>query len=134
MKIQERYLWILGIILSGFFVQNQSHENKTLNNIISTYELESNIQDAQIMDFSQSLSVVSSEEYSKGFEAGRSQAGIAFANGRPMLGYTDGYHAALDQFDPDYINVEKTLLKELDEDIVEIKKREVDPFHSNKAQ
>jgi hypothetical protein len=51
-----------------------------------------------------------------------------------MLGYTDGYHAALDQFDPDYINVEKTLLKELDEDIVEIKKREVDPFHSNKAQ
>jgi hypothetical protein len=64
MKIQERYLWILGIILSGFFVQNQSHENKTLNNIISTYELESNIQDAQIMDFSQSLSVVSSEEYS----------------------------------------------------------------------
>ena len=134
MKIQERYLWILGIILLGFIVQNQSHENKALNNMISTYELESNIQDAQIMDFSQSLLVVSSEEYSKGFEAGRSQAGIAFANGRPMLDYADGYHAALDQFDPNYINNEKALLKELDEDIAEIKKREEDPFHPNKEK
>ena len=134
MKIQERYLWILGIILSGFIIQNQSHDNKALNYIVSTHKLESSIQDAQIMDFSQSLLVVSSKEYSKGFEAGRSQAGIAFVNGRPMLDYADGYHAALDQFDPDYINTEKALLKELDEDIVEIKKREVDPFHPNKEK
>ena len=34
----------------------------------------------------------------RGFEAGRTQAGIALADGKALYEYKDGYHAALTQF------------------------------------
>ena len=117
MQIQERYLWIAGVILAGFIVQGQSKKNADLNTLATSYRLESEIQSSQIMDFSQELEVIKSNEYLKGFEDGRAQAGIAFTNGRPMLDYADGYHAALEQFSQNHIRDDEELLRQLEADI-----------------
>ena len=124
MQIQERYLWIAGIILTGFIIQGQSKKNDDLKTIITSYELESEIQSSQIMDFSQEVSSIKSNEYQKGFEDGRSQAGIAFVNGRPMLGYADGYHAALSQFTENHIREDEDLIRQLELDIESMVKDE----------
>ena len=97
MKINERYLWIAGIILAGFAMQNQFNNNNNLRTLLQSYEVETNIQNAQINDFSSQLSVVKAESYSEGFEAGKTQAGVALARGGSLYDYTDGYHAAIGQ-------------------------------------
>jgi hypothetical protein len=124
MQIQERYLWIAGIILAGFVIQGQSKKNDDLKTIITSYELESKIQSSQIMDFSQEVTSIKSNEYRKGFEDGRSQAGIALINGRPMLDYADGYHAALAQFTEDHIREDEDLIRQLELDIKGMVKEE----------
>ena len=117
MQIQERYLWIAGIILAGFVIQGQSKKNDDFKTLMTSYQLEAEIQSSQIMDFSQEVSSIKSNEYQKGFEDGRAQAGIAFVNGRPMLEYADGYHAALEQFSESYIREDEKLIRELEADI-----------------
>ena len=115
MKIQERYLWIGAIILIAFVANNQSSHNDNLRALITTYELEGNIQDAQLADFSQQMDVATQAEYSKGFENGRTQAGVALAQAGSLYNYTDGYHAAVSQFaDQSSLEVSKAILTELD--------------------
>ena len=124
MQIQERYLWIAGIILTGFIIQGQSKNNGDLKTLINSYQLESQIQNAQILDFGQGLDAIKGNEYSRGFEDGRGQAGIAFANGRPMLDYADGYHAALAQFTENHIREDEDLILQLEADIESLVKDE----------
>ena len=98
MKTTERYLWIAGIILAGFVIQNQLNNNSNLQTLLVTYDAESKIQDSQINDFRHQLSLARDASYSKGFEDGRTQAGVILAHKSSLYGYTDGYHAALSQF------------------------------------
>ncbi len=98
MKTRERLFWIAGIALVVLFAQQKSHKVDDLQTLITTYQLESNIQDAQITDVSQLVHEASRVEYSKGFEAGKTQAAIVLMNGDSLYSYTDGYHAAVSQF------------------------------------
>lgn len=116
MKISERHLWIGALIVSVFFVQGKLGHIDRLDLIIESYSLEAEIQNSQISDFRQQLLTSQSAEYNKGFENGRTQAGVAFSQGRPMLGYSDGYHAALKQFNPSYRSEEEKLLSDLEKD------------------
>ena len=114
MKITERYLWIAGLILAGFVVQNQLNNNNDLQTLLVTYEAESKIQDAQINDFSVQLDAARDASYSKGFEEGRTQAGVALAQGGSLYNYADGYHAAMSQVgDEAHLDVAESLIKEL---------------------
>jgi len=114
MKIQERYLWIGAVILIAFVANNQASNSDNLRTLITTYDLESNIQDAQIADFSQQLAQAEQAEYSKGFEDGRTQAGIALVQGGSLYNYTDGYHAAVSQFGEEAaLEVSEAILTEL---------------------
>ena len=117
MKMHERYLWIGALIVSAFMVQGKIDQLDRLDSLLETYKLESQIQNAQISDFHQEMQRSEGVEYTKGFEDGRSQAGIAFTQGRPMLDYADGYHAALSQFVTRELPEEDQLLKDLEEDI-----------------
>lgn len=112
MKINERYLWIAGIILAGFVAQNQFTNNNNLRTLLQSYEVETNIQNAQINDFSNQLTVVTAESYSAGFEAGKTQAGIALARGGSLYDYTEGYHAAIGQ------NIEESEILDVSEGIL----------------
>jgi hypothetical protein len=96
--LQERIFWIVGAGLIAFFAENQMKRVDDLHILLTTHEIESNIQEAQLLDFSQQLDIAIQAEYSKGFEDGKTQAGVALAQGDSLYNYTDGYHAALSQF------------------------------------
>ena len=117
MKVHERYLWIAAVILCGFIIQAQSSKRESLQILLETYQLESNIQDAQIADFGQQLLATKDASYQVGFEAGRTQASSVLADGDTLYNYSDGYHAAIAQnhlfVDSQYIK----LLEQLGEDI-----------------
>jgi len=115
MKIQERYLWIGALLMVGFMAHDQSSKNDNLRTLITTYDLETNIQDAQLADFSQQVDAAKQAEYSKGFEDGRTQAGIALVQGGSLYNYADGYHAAVSQFGEEVgLEVSQAILTELD--------------------
>ena len=114
MKVQERYIWIAALVLAGFFFQNQESRMNNLQSLIMTYSMETQIQDQQISDFSQQLHSAEQAEYSKGFENGKTQAGIALVQGGTLYNYADGYHAAISQISDDVgLEVSKGMLTEL---------------------
>lgn len=98
-KINERLVWISVVILGAFMIQNQLTTNANLETLLKTYNLESNIQKAEIVDFNNQLHAVRDNSYVRGFEAGKTQAGIALANDQALYDYKEGYHAALSQFE-----------------------------------
>ena len=96
-------------------VQSQLDNSTTLRTLLQSYEVETNIQNAQINDFSTQMAVVRAESYSEGFEAGKSQAGIALARGGSLYDYTEGYHAAIAQNieEADVLEVSAGIMTEL---------------------
>ena len=120
MKTSERYLWIAALILVAFIAQNSSKEVGNANFLTESYRLECEIKNSQINDFNNQRLESAERSYSRGFQDGRAQAGIAFSQGRPMLDYSDGYHAALTQFTSKE-SLEAELLRELEEDIAQSK-------------
>ncbi len=120
MKISERYLWIAALILVAFMAQNSSKEVDNANFLTESYRLECEIKNSQINDFNNQRLQSAEKSYSRGFQDGRTQAGVAFSQGRPMLDYSDGYHAALTQFTSKE-SLEVELLRELEEDMAKSK-------------
>lgn len=101
MKFHEKYLWLGAFVIMGAVIHQQYTANNNLSYIIQSYELESQIQDRQLMDISSQIRMTQAEEYNKGFENGRTQAAITLMEGGSLNGYTEGYHAALSQFGSD---------------------------------
>lgn len=97
-KKYERFLWIAAVIFAVFTIHNQANTNVALEMLLKTYNVESNIQKSEITDFNNQMHLVRDNSYRRGFEDGRTQAGIALAQGRSLYEYQDGYHAALTQF------------------------------------
>ena len=95
MKITERYLWIGAVILVAFAFQNQVNTSNNLETLLKTYDLETTIQKSEIVDFNNQLHAARDNSYVRGFEAGKTQAGIALAKDESLYDYKDGYHAAL---------------------------------------
>jgi len=118
MKISERYLWIAALILVAFIAQNSSKQTENALFLTESYRLECEIKNSQINDFNNQRLQSAERSYSRGFQDGRSQAGIAFSQGRPMLDYSDGYHAALTQFTSEE-SLESELLRELEKDMAQ---------------
>ena len=73
-------------------------KNQKLSTLIELAHAESRITQAQILDMTSQMSVVKSNEYQRGFNAGKTQMGIAFIKKDQMFDYADGYHAATSQF------------------------------------
>ena len=99
MSNTERLIWLSILILGGFFYQNQVFKLESLELLNQQAQISSNLKDDQVIELLQKTSLISSERYNEGFEAGRTQAMIASVNGSNILEYKDGYHAALSQFD-----------------------------------
>ena len=112
MNTRERLYWVAGIVLLLLFAQQQSHKADDLQTLMTTYQLESNIQDAQIVDIAQQVNQAAQIEYSKGFEAGKTQAAIILMDEGTLYDYADGYHAALTQ------QVEESAVLEVSEAIM----------------
>ena len=97
-SLQERILWIIGAGLIAFFAESQMKRVDNLEILLTTYQMEASIQNAQIGDFSQQLNSAKDSSYSRGFEHGKTQASVAFVHGDTLYNYSDGYHAAISQF------------------------------------
>ena len=111
-KLNERLIWVCVIVFGAFMIQNQSNTNANLETILKTYHLESEIQNSEITDFNNQLHVVRDNSYLRGFEAGKTQAGIALAQGESLYDYKEGYHAALTQ------QVDEAMVLEVSEGIM----------------
>ena len=81
---------------------------------MKTHEVESQIQNSQLLDLYSQISTVQAEEYNKGFEQGKTQAAITLMNGDSLVNYTDGYHAATEQLAGSDIREAELLLESLD--------------------
>ena len=68
-----------------FLLEIHGHENRLMA--------------AQLQDYQQLMHQNSVEEYRRGYDDGKTDTGIAMMNGGSMLNYSDGYHAALTQFE-----------------------------------
>ena len=112
MKITERYLWIGAVILVAFAFQNQVNTSNNLETLLKTYDLETTIQKSEIVDFNNQLHAARDNSYVRGFEAGKTQAGIALAKDESLYDYKDGYHAALTQ------QVEESAIFEVSESLM----------------
>lgn len=97
-NLNERFIGISALVLAVFMFQSQSNKNSDLHTLLLTYQAERGIQNSQIQDLISQSSLERGNSYAEGFENGRTQAGIALANGKSLYGYTEGYHAALTQF------------------------------------
>jgi hypothetical protein len=97
-KLNERLVWISVIIFGVFMIENQSNNNANMEMILKTYHAETQIQKSEIADFHNQLYSARDNSYLRGFEAGKTQAGIAFVKGESLYNYADGYHAGVSQF------------------------------------
>ena len=105
----ERIIWLFILILGAFFCENQVSKLESLELLNQQAQIRSNLKNDQLFNLAQKISLVSSERYNEGFEAGRTQAMIASVNDSNILEYKDGYHAALSQFD--FSNQDKFVYK-----------------------
>lgn len=113
--MSERYIWIAGLILAGFVIQNQSNNTDNFQFLLKTYETETQIQDSELRDLSNQMAIARDTSYSKGFEDGKTQAGIALAKGGSLYDYKDGYHAGISQQveESDLLEVSTGIVNEL---------------------
>jgi len=79
-------------------VINALNRAETLELILGNQLTANRILKSQVEELVYTVDLKESEIYNKGFEAGKTQLGIALMNGKAMIGYKEGYHAALDQF------------------------------------
>jgi hypothetical protein len=99
MRFQQKYLLIGAVLIMMAVIHQQYTANNNLSHLLKAYELEAQIQDRQLIDISSQIRTTQAEEYNKGFEHGKTQAAITLMNEESLNGYTEGYHAAIDQFD-----------------------------------
>ena len=100
MKNNERIIWLLSLIFLGFICLNKVDQMYELELIKEGYELQSSVKSDQIVDLIHKLNDFDNTQYRSGYENGRSNAMLAALHGEHFYDYADGYHAALDQFQP----------------------------------
>ena len=104
--MKERTVWTFTtinlLVLCTFFCGHtyQTHQEgvERLGFLIKTYDAETDILEAQLADTLSEINKRESSGYQEGFEAGRTQAGIAFLHDGALQSYGDGYHAAPSQW------------------------------------
>lgn len=99
MNNKERLLWVSVLILGAFFCDRKISEIERLEVLDKHREISAQIQSDQLLDLMQKMEETSSNKYKEGFELGKTQALVASINKDSLFEYSEGYHAALDQFD-----------------------------------
>ena len=99
MNNKERLIWLLAAILGGFLYNTQSNKLNDFEMMEAQYRLSSSIKSDQILDLMHEVNNARDGYYQQGFEDGKSHAMISAVKGDHLYDYSDGYHAALSQFD-----------------------------------
>ena len=127
--LQERILWIIGAGLIAFHAENQLKRVDDMQTLLTTYQMETRIQDQQVEDFAQQLYSSDKSEYNRGFEDGKTQAAVILMNKGSLYNYRDGYHAAISQFENTEVGLsDETIIDLLLSDSFEGNKTETKPI------
>ncbi len=97
-SFRNKFIGASALVLLLFIILQQSNRLERMDFIMKTREAQAEIQNSQILDLMSDSREESSLAYARGFEEGRTQAGIMLANNESLAGYKEGYHAALTQF------------------------------------
>ena len=87
------------LTLMTHLVINSLNRADTVELILGNQLAANRILKSQVEELVYTVDLKQHEIYNRGFEAGKTQLGIALMNGKSMANYKDGYHAALDQFE-----------------------------------
>lgn len=98
MNNNERMTWLAGLVLLAFYSINQNDKVSDLQVLYESNVLQTNIQSSHIDELHSKISEQKDASYARGFTDGESRAMISFIKGKPLKDYSDGYHAALSQF------------------------------------
>lgn len=71
----------------------------TLEAILSNQLSANRILKSQVEELVYTMDLKESEVYNRGFNAGKTQMGLAMMNDEAMVGYKEGYHAGITQFE-----------------------------------
>ena len=86
------------LTLMTHIVLNALNRAETLELILGNQLTANRILKSQVEELVYTVDLKENEIYNRGFEAGKTQLGVALMNGKAMIGYKEGYHAAVDQF------------------------------------
>ena len=121
---KERMLWILTIVNLCFcgvhYSINVSKKEANMNILLETYKAESMLKTSQLNEYIISYSTNESAQFNRGFESGRTQAGVAFMNKGALTDYADGYHAALEQFEVGFVTPRDLILSDQEKPASEV--------------
>jgi len=98
---KERFAWFLSLIILVLFADRKLAQIEQLENLNQHMKVSSDIQRDQLVEMSQNMNQLSANKHKEGFELGKTQALIATLNKENILDYSEGYHAALNQFNFD---------------------------------
>ena len=88
------------VVLSGYYLISSNNEVDDQAFLIKTFKAEHLLNESLVADLHLQINAAENASYQRGFEAGKTQTGIAFMQGESMQTYADGYHAAISQWGP----------------------------------
>lgn len=87
------------LTLMSHIVLNTLDRCSTLEAILSNQLSANRMLKSQVEELVYTMDLKESEVYNRGFNAGKTQMGLAMMNDEAMVGYKEGYHAALEQWE-----------------------------------
>ena len=88
-------LWLAGFLTWTFVDHSQKTDRELL---LDWYKAQLAIKSDQVLEAIHQQTTIRAEAYNQGYEAGKVYMGMAQLQGKGMVSYADGYHAALSQF------------------------------------
>ena len=101
MNNKERLAWLLSLVIVVLFADRKLAQIERLETLDKHRQVSAEIQRDQFLELSQNMNEIISNKHKEGFELGKTQALVASLNKENVLDYSEGYHAALSQFNFD---------------------------------
>ena len=99
MNNKERIIWFTCLIFLTFYINTIVKNLNQYEILRDNYNLSFKLQQDEISHIVRSEANSLKLEYDRGFRDGERHAIILTMNKGSILSYSDGYHAAIDQFD-----------------------------------
>jgi hypothetical protein len=99
MNNKERIIWFTCLIFLAFYINTIVKNLNEYKILRDNYNFSFKLQQDEISQMVRSETNNLKLEYDRGFRDGKRHAIILTMNKDSLLSYSDGYHAAIDQFD-----------------------------------
>lgn len=105
-------VWLAGF-MTWTFADHAEKTDKEL--LLDWYKAQLAIKSDQVLEAMHQHNTIRAEVYNQGYEAGKIYMGMAQLQGKGMVSYADGYHAAISQFHSDSMKYDHVKAQPQDE-------------------